>query len=78
MDSASLVLGILGVFLWPMPLAGFIVGAAAFSFGALVLRRGRSALAVAGIILAGIAVVAALVSWRMGLLDLILRSYFQD
>ncbi len=61
-----------------MPLAGFVVGAAALSLGALALRHGRSALAVAGVVLAGIAIVAALVSWRMGLLDLILRSYFQD
>ena len=77
MDIASLVCGILGIFMWPIHWLGLSVGVAGLISGILVLRKRRSGLAVTGIILVSIGIVLTLVDLKFGLLDTILKTYFQ-
>lgn len=72
-----MVLGILSIFMWPIQYAGFLVSAAGLALGALMLRHRKSGIAVAGIVLAGIGLALTVVNLKIGLLDLILKTYFQ-
>jgi hypothetical protein len=77
LDSVSLILGILSIFLWPIPYAGFPVSIASLVLGIIVLRRGKSRLAVAGIVLSSIGFVTTIIDLKIGILDIILKTYFQ-
>lgn len=77
MGPASMLLGILSIFIWPIQWCDFLIIAAAFTLGIVVLRRRKSGVALAGIILASIGLVLTTVDLQIGLLDLILKTYFQ-
>jgi hypothetical protein len=77
LDAVSLVLGILSIFIWPLPYGGIVVSAAGLLLGIMRQWRRKSGMAVAGIVLAGIGLILALFELKFGLLDLILRTYFQ-
>ncbi len=72
-----MVLGILSIFVWPIYYVGFLVSAAGLALGASVLRHHRSRVAVLGLSLAGIGLVLTVVDLKFGLLDIILKTYFQ-
>lgn len=71
------MLGILSIFVWPIYYCGFLVSIAGFALGVVVLRRGKSNMAMAGIILAIIGFILTVINLGGGLLDLILKRYFQ-
>ena len=77
LDAVSLILGILSVFLWPIPYAGFPVSIMGLVLGVIVLRRRKSRLAVAGVALSSIAFITTIVDLKVGILDTILKTYFQ-
>ncbi len=77
MDAASMVLGILSIFVWPLPFGGIVVSVAGLVLGITTNRRRKSRMALAGIVLAGIGLILALFELKFGLLDFILRTYFQ-
>lgn len=72
-----MVLGILSIFVWPVQYVGFPVSIAGLVLGVLTLWRRKRAMAVAGIVLASIGLALAVVNVRIGLLDLILKTYFE-
>jgi hypothetical protein len=77
LDVASLALGILSVFVWPIWYLGFAMSAGGAALGIAVLWRRRSAVAAAGIVLAGVGLALVITDLTIGLLDLVLRTYFQ-
>ena len=77
MDAASLVLGILSVFIWPVHWVSFCVSTIGLLSGVIALRKRKSGLAVTGIVLAGTGMVLLLVDLKFGLLDMLLKNYFQ-
>ena len=77
LDVASLAFGILSVFMWPIHPAGFLTSIVGLALGIVELRHGRRGLALPGVVLAGIGLVLVIVDWKIGLLDLILKTYFQ-
>lgn len=77
LDAVSIVLGILSIFIWPLPYGGIAVSTAGLSLGIMMQRRRKSGMAVAGIVLAGIGLILAVFELKFGLLDLILKTYFQ-
>ena len=77
MDAVSLVLGILSIFMWPIQYGGFLVSATGLVLGVVTLRHGKSGMAMAGIVLAGIGLALTIINLKIGLLDLILKTYFQ-
>jgi hypothetical protein len=72
-----MVLGILSIFVWPIYYIGFLVSIAALVLGFVVLRRHKSGMAVTGITLAGIGLALTIINLAIGLLDLVLKTYFQ-
>ena len=77
MDIISLVLGILSIFVWPIPYVGYPVSVIGIILGILVIRRGKSKIALAGVILSSIGLALTLTNSVIGLLDIILKTYFQ-
>jgi hypothetical protein len=77
LDAASMVLGILSIFVWPLPFGGIVVSIAGLVMGITINRRRKSRMALAGIVLAGIGLILVLFELKFGLLDFILRTYFQ-
>lgn len=77
MDAASLVLGILSIFIWPLPFGGIIASATGLGLGITTMRHRKSRLALTGIILGAIGLILAVFELKFGLLDLILKTYFQ-
>ncbi len=59
MDAASMVLGILSIFVWPLPFGGIVVSAAGLVLGITTNRRRKSRMALAGSVLAGIGLILA-------------------
>jgi len=77
LDIISLVLGILSIFVWPIPYVGYPVSVIGIILGILVIRRGKSKIALAGVILSSIGLALTLTNSVIGLLDIILKTYFQ-
>lgn len=77
LDAASLVFGILSIFMWPIQYGGFLVSATGLALGVVMLRRRKSGMAMAGIVLASIGLALTIINLKIGLLDLILKTYFQ-
>lgn len=77
LDAASLVIGVLSIFLWPIPYAGLSVSIIGLGAGILVRRHRKSGMAMTDIVLSAVGFLLTLVNLKMGLLDLILRTYFQ-
>lgn len=77
MDKVSLVLGILGILIWPLRYIGLIVNAAGLAIGIVSQKRRKSNIAVTGIVLTCIGLVISILEWKFGLLDLILKTYFR-
>ena len=77
MDILSLVIGILSIFLWPIPYAGLVISIIGLVIGIMVKRRQNSGLAAAGIVLSGLGLLITLVNIKIGIMDIILKTYFQ-
>ena len=76
MSIATMLLGILGIFTWPLPFLGFPINLAGLFLGIVSLSRSRGGMAIAGIIMCTLGLVLTAVNLSIGLLDLILRTYF--
>lgn len=72
-----MVLGILSIFIWPIAYIGLPVSTVGIASGVFSRSRQKSAMAVVGIILGAIGLGLTIVDLRIGLLDLILKTYFQ-
>ena len=77
MGLLSMIMGILSIFVWPIPWLGLLVSIVGLSIGGITLSRHKSGMAIAGIILAVIGLSLTIVDLKIGLLDLILKTYFQ-
>jgi hypothetical protein len=77
LDAVSLVIGVLSIFLWPIPYAGFLSSIIGLIIGIVVRRHRKSGMATAGIILSGLGLLITLVNLKVGILDIILKKYFQ-
>ena len=77
MGSLSMILGILSVFVWPISWLGLLVSIVGLTIGGITLKRHKSRVAVVGIILAVIGLSLTIINLKFGLLDLILKTYFQ-
>ena len=77
MGAISMILGILSIFIWPIIWGGFLISISGLALGIITLRRGKSGMAVAGIVLTAIGLVLTIINLEIGLLDLILKTYFQ-
>ena len=77
MGLLSMIMGILSIFVWPIPWLGLLVSIVGLIIGGITLKRHKSRVAVAGIILAVIGLSLTIVNLKIGLLDLILKTYFQ-
>lgn len=77
MGLLSTILGILSIFVWPIPWLGLLVSIFGLGLGGITLKRHKSSMAVAGIILTVIGLSLTVVNLKIGLLDLILKTYFQ-
>jgi hypothetical protein len=71
-----MVLGILGVCVWPLAYLGFPVNLAALGLGILQLRRRHGGMAIAGAMMGAIGLGLTIANLTMGLLDLILKRFF--
>ena len=71
-----MVLGLLSLFIWPLPFGGLAISIVGLALGIIVRRRHTAGMAVAGIVLASIGLLLALAELKFGLLDIILRAYF--
>lgn len=72
-----MVLGILSVFIWPLPYGGIAVSITGLVLGINRRRHLKSSIAAITIVLAGIGLILALAELKFGLLDLILENCFQ-
>jgi hypothetical protein len=77
LDILSLVIGILSIFLWPRPYAGLVISIIGLVIGIMAKRRQNSGLATAGIILSSLGLLITLVNMKIGIMDIILKTYFQ-
>jgi uncharacterized membrane protein len=66
MEFASLVLGILGVFAWIFPLAGFPITITGLILGILGQKKENKNVAIAGMILCIITLVATIINSAIG------------
>ncbi|MFZ2036672.1 MAG: hypothetical protein WAU62_07125 [Dehalococcoidales bacterium] len=78
MDTTSLVFGVLAIFFWPVPYAGFLVSILGIAIGLVVRLQHKSSIATAGIILSGVGLLVTLINLKVGILDVILRKYFNN
>jgi hypothetical protein len=78
LDTVSLVFGVLAIFLWPIPYAGFPVSIIGLVIGFTVRRHRKSGIATTGIVLSGIGLLITLINLKIGILDIILRKYFNN
>lgn len=77
MDSVSLVFGVLCIFLWSIPNAGFITGIIGLVTGVIAIRRHKNGMAMVGIVLSGLGLLVTLVNLKVDLIDILLKKYFQ-
>ncbi len=77
MAVAVLVLGVLSIFVWPIHYIGFIFSVLGLVAGIFLLRRHKDGTLIAGIVFAGVGLLLTAVDLRIGLLDFILKTYFQ-
>ena len=77
LDAVSLVFGVLSLFLWPVPYAGFVSSIIGLVMGIIASRRRKSRLATVGMILSGIGLLITLINLKVNLLDILLKKYFQ-
>ena len=78
MDTVALVFGVLAIFFWPVPYAGFLVSIIGIAIGFAVRRQRKSSVATAGIILSGVGLLVTLINLKVGILNVILRQYFNN
>lgn len=77
MDIVSLAFGVLSIFVWPIAYVGFPVNILGLITGIIAIRKRKSGMAVAGIILSVIGLVLTLVNLKVGILGIIIKNYFQ-
>ena len=77
MDIVSLAFGVLSIFVWPIAYVGFPVNILGLITGIIAIRKHKSSMAVAGIILSIIGLVLTLVNLKVGILGIIIKTYFQ-
>jgi hypothetical protein len=77
MGAASIILGILGISTWPLPFLGFPTNVIGLALGILGLKRHRRRMAVAGTAMCSIGLALTIANLAVGLLDLILLTYFR-
>jgi hypothetical protein len=73
----SMILGLLSIFVWPLPYLGFPTSIAGLALGILGLKRHKEGTAVAGTVMSSLGLALTIVNLAFGLLDLILKTYFQ-
>jgi hypothetical protein len=73
----SMILGILGILVWPLPYLGFPTNVVGLTLGILGLKRHKKGMAVAGTIMCSMGLTLTIINLTIGLLDLILKTYFQ-
>jgi hypothetical protein len=78
LDTVALVFGVLAIFFWPVPYAGFLVSIIGIAIGFAVRRQRKSSVATAGIILSGVGLLVTLINLKVGILNVILRQYFNN
>ena len=78
METVALVFGVLAIFFWPVPYAGFLVSIIGIAVGFAVRRQRKSNIATAGIILSVIGLLVTLINLKVGILGVILRKYFNN
>jgi hypothetical protein len=78
LETVALVFGVLAIFFWPVPYAGFLVSIIGIAVGFAVRRQRKSNIATAGIILSVIGLLVTLINLKVGILDVILRKYFNN
>ena len=78
METVALVFGVLAIFFWPIPYAGLLVSIIGLAIGFTVRRQRKSNIATAGIILSVIGLLVTLINLKVGILDVILRKYFNN
>lgn len=71
MSIASLVLGCCGIIAWCIPLLGYPVTIVGIILGCLGMKKGGKKLAIAGIILSAIFLVATLINSILGAMNAI-------
>ena len=76
MGAASMIFGVLGMFVWPLPYLGFSTNVIGLALGILGLRRHRRRMAIAGTVMCSVGLALTIVDFTFGLLDLVLRTYF--
>lgn len=69
MSIASLVLGCCGIIAWCIPLLGYPVTIVGIILGCLGMKKGGKKLAIAGIILSAIFLVATLINSILGAMN---------
>ncbi len=77
MAETVLIFGVLSIFVWPIHYIGFLISILGLSAGIFLLRRRKNGMLIAGIIFAGIGLVLTAIDLKIGLLDIILKTYFQ-
>jgi hypothetical protein len=65
------------MFVWPIAYVGFPVNLLGLITGIIAIRKHKSSMAVAGIILSIIGLVLTLVNLKVGILGIIIKTYFQ-
>lgn len=66
MSIASLVLGIVGLAAWCLPLLGYPVSIVGIILGAVGMKKGGKGMAIAGIILCALCLIATLINSILG------------
>jgi hypothetical protein len=77
MAIIGFILGIVSLFSWLLPICGFPIAIAAVILSALGINSSKGGLAIAGVIMGGIAILLALLNSVLGMF-LGLTGYFGD
>lgn len=77
MSFIAMILGILGIFVWPLPYLGFPFNVVGLALGILGLKRHGRGMAVAGTVMCSLGLALTIANLAFGLLDFILKTYFQ-
>ena len=77
MDIVSLAFGVISLFVWPIAYIGFPLNIIGLVTGILSIRRRKNGMAMVGIILSVIGLVLTAINMKIGILNIIIKTYFQ-
>jgi hypothetical protein len=77
LEVVSIVSGILSIFIWPIAYISLPISALGVASGLFAHRRRKSVMAIAGVLLAAVGLALTILDLKIGLLDLVLATYFQ-